>query len=114
VSLSEQKTQQNRRVIEGALHNSRHFLAAFLARKTRLPLVQLAVQSVEHEVLAAIDRKIPLHIRTQWLEALHSTQLGSEATLLEWLREPPGNFSPSSIERRSKKVEHPSNSLASQ
>ena len=68
------------------------------------PLVQMAVQSVEHEVLAAIDRKIPLHIRTQWLEALYSTQPGSEATLLEWLREPPGHFSPSSIDRQSKKV----------
>jgi hypothetical protein len=32
-------------------------------------LVQLAVQSVEREVLTEIDRKIPRHIRTQWLDA---------------------------------------------
>jgi hypothetical protein len=38
------------------------------------------------------------------VEALYNTQPDSEATLLEWLREPPGNFSPSSIERQSRKV----------
>ncbi len=67
-------------------------------------LVQLAVQSVEQEVLAEIEWRIPLHIRTQWHEALYSPEPGSDSTLLEWLREPPGNFSPSSIERQSKKV----------
>ena len=67
-------------------------------------LVQQTRHGVQEGVIAEIERKIPLHVRSRWHDALYSKQAGSDATLLEWLRELPGNFSPSSIERQSKKV----------
>src|SRR6266567_3641793 len=58
----------------------------------------------KNEVLAEIERRIPLHVRTRWHHALYSKEAGGDVTLLEWLREPPGNFSPSSTDRQYKKV----------
>jgi len=50
-------------------------------------LAQLAMQGAQEEVLAEIERRIPLHVRTRWHHALYSKEAGGDVTLLAWLRE---------------------------
>jgi hypothetical protein len=58
VSLSEQKTQQNRRVIEGALHNSRHFLAGTFGKENKATPIPYS-ETASSRPLAAAVRAIP-------------------------------------------------------
>jgi Domain of unknown function (DUF4158) len=68
-------------------------------------LMLAAVSSVEHDALSAIERTIPVLIRNRWLDALSGlADPERKMTLLEYLQEPPANFSPSTIERQSGKV----------
>jgi hypothetical protein len=68
-------------------------------------LTQAARSTVEHDSPAMIEREIPVFIRDGWLEALSRyTDQECRMTLLEYLQEPPGKFSPSTIERQSDKI----------
>src|SRR6202453_2912351 len=68
-------------------------------------LMQAAVSSVEQDMLSAIERTIPIPIRNRWLDALSSPADPERTmTLLEYLQEPPAKFSPTTIERQSRKV----------
>ena len=58
--------------------------------------MQAAVSHVEHAVLEAIERTIPIRIRNRSLDALASlADPEHKMTLLEYLQEPPAKFSPS-------------------
>jgi TnpA family transposase len=68
-------------------------------------LMQAAVSKVEHDALSAIERRIPVLIRNQWLDGLSRlADPERKATLLEYLQEPPAKFSPTTIDRQSRKV----------
>jgi hypothetical protein len=68
-------------------------------------LMQAAVSKVEHDALSAIERRIPVLIRNQWLDGLSRlADPERKATLLEYLQEPPAKFSPTTIDRQSGKV----------
>jgi len=63
-------------------------------------LVQAAVSAVEQEALAKIERDIPVNVRGYWLDALlRPAGFEGRMTLLEYLQEPPGRVSPSTIDR---------------
>ena len=63
-----------------------------------------AVAAVERDALEVIEREIPADLRDKWSEALSPTIAGTSLTLLEYLQEPPGKFSPSTIDRQFDKV----------
>jgi hypothetical protein len=63
-----------------------------------------AATAVERDALGVIEREIPAATRAHWAEALSSTINGTSLTLLEYLQEPPGKFSPSTIDRQFNKV----------
>jgi hypothetical protein len=68
-------------------------------------LMQAAVSRVEHNALSGIGCRIPVLIRNQWLDALaRLADPERKMTLLEYLQEPPAQFSLTTIERRSRKV----------
>jgi hypothetical protein len=59
-----------------------------------------ATTKVELEALEFIERAIPANTRTRWAQALSHTVGDTSLTLLEYLQEPPGKFSLSTIERQ--------------
>ena len=68
-------------------------------------LMQAAVSSVEHAEHGRIAATIPLFVRNQWLDALpRHADPEYRMSLLEYLQEPPGKFSPTTIERQADKV----------
>jgi hypothetical protein len=67
-------------------------------------LAGYAVAAVEREALEVIERDIPADRREEWSQALSRTIPGTYLTLLEYLQEPPGKFSPSTIDRQFDKV----------
>jgi hypothetical protein len=68
-------------------------------------LVRDAVAAVERDAMAIIEREIPAATRIRWAEALSETWNDTRTTLLEYLQEPPGQFSPGTIEKQLYKVE---------
>jgi hypothetical protein len=62
-------------------------------------LLRSATTKVELEALQVIEREIPANTRARWAEALSRTVGDTSLTVLEYLQEPPGKFSPSTIER---------------
>jgi len=63
-----------------------------------------AVAAVERDALAVIEREIPSDRRDEWSKALSQVIAGTSLTLLEYLQEPPGKFSPGTIDRQFDKV----------
>ena len=58
-------------------------------------VAQAAISRVEHDSVALIEREIPVSMRNGWIEALSRTTPNEpRMTLIEYLQEPPGNFSP--------------------
>jgi hypothetical protein len=66
-----------------------------LARKAR--------ERVEREISAAIERSISPEIRAHWVEQLFDVRADG-MPCIEFLQEPPGALTPSSITRQSEKV----------
>jgi hypothetical protein len=60
--------------------------------------------AAERDAVEVIEREIPAATRAQWSAALSQIINGNRLTLLEYLQEPPGKFSPSTIERQFDKV----------
>ena len=67
-------------------------------------LARTAVAAAEHDAHVAIEREIPAHLRSLWLEELMRPYADC-ATLLEYIEEPPGKFSPTAIQRQADKVQ---------
>jgi integrase len=67
-------------------------------------LVRAAVVAAEREALAAIERDITVAARARWLTEI-VRPFGGRATLFEYLEEPPGKFSPATIQQQAWKVE---------
>jgi Domain of unknown function (DUF4158) len=63
-----------------------------------------AATAVERDALEVIERDIPAALRAQWSAALSQSINGTHLTLLEYLQESPGKFSPSTIDRQFSKV----------
>src|SRR5271170_6291303 len=71
-----------------------------------LALAQQAVVKVERHALAIIEADIPPDIRQIWIEALYRPAAERHRmTLLDYIQEPPGKFSPSTIERQHNKID---------
>ena len=66
-------------------------------------LVRRAVKTVESEAMAKIERDITPEQRDMWREALEQPA-GGCATLVDFIGEPPGKFSPSTVEREFERV----------
>jgi len=73
-------------------------------RRRLIELAGEAATAVERDALEVIEREIPAATRTQWSAALSQSIRGTHLTLLEYLQEPPGKFSPSTIEKQFEKV----------
>ena len=67
-------------------------------------LARSAVAATEQDAYAAIEREVPVSVRSHWLEEL-VRPYADRATLLEYLVEPPGKFSPTAIQRQADKVQ---------
>ena len=68
-------------------------------------LIREATSKVERETLQSIEREIPTQTRDRWAQALSDMVGDSSLTWLEYLQEPPGKFSPATIERQFHKVQ---------
>ena len=68
-------------------------------------LIRNATTKVELEALQSIEREIPAQTRDRWVQALRDTVGDCSLTLMEYLQEPPGKFSPATIERQFNKVQ---------
>jgi hypothetical protein len=62
------------------------------------------VNAVESDAVEVIERGIPAATRARWSAALSQSIGDTHLTLLEYLQEPPGKFSPSTIEKQFDKV----------
>ena len=74
-------------------------------RRRLADLARVAMLAVETEAVVIIERDIPAETRADWEEALARPRLDSTATLLEYLQEAPGKFSPGTIETQFDKVQ---------
>jgi TnpA family transposase len=68
-------------------------------------LARDAMNVVEREAMALIERDIPATRRAGWAEALAEPWRDGEPTLFEYLQEPPGKFSPGTIDKQFHKVQ---------
>ena len=66
-------------------------------------LVRAPVKEVEKRAMARIENDIPAAQREHWHEALDQPAGGCE-TLVDFISEPPGKFSPSTLEREFERV----------
>ncbi|MGH8322905.1 MAG: Tn3 family transposase, partial [Steroidobacteraceae bacterium] len=73
-------------------------------RRRLADLARVATSAVEAKATAIIERDIPAERRADWEEALATPRSDHTSTLLEYLQEPLGKFSPGTIETQFDKV----------